>query len=153
MVDKNKKISQTELETLLSNFQEALKTYSLKDLNIAILSALNEKNNDKKQSDQVLKAVCSVYQIGIRELITSRSRGKIQEARMVAYAILHYDLQLPLRFISSVVFKKKHHGSIAQSLIVFKQLNPGKFAFDKETMDKYKEVQSITLKHLINREK
>jgi len=153
MAKPNRVINQTELESLLKNFQEALKTYSLKDLNIAILSALNEKNNDSQASEHVLKAVASVYLISVKDLISSRARGKIQEARMVAYAILHFDMQLSMRFISSIVFKKKHHGAIAQSLIVFKQLNPEKFSMDRETHNRYKEVQNITLKHLINRDK
>jgi chromosomal replication initiation ATPase DnaA len=146
-------INSKDLQSLIGNFQEALKVYSLKELNDAILSALDQKADNKKEVDFVIQAVSSVYKLTPRLILSKTTRGIVQEARMVTYATLHFDLQMSFRYISARIFKRLNHGSVTQACNQFKQLKPDKFTLDKQTMDRYKEVQKIVYDHIINRKK
>jgi len=144
-------INHIELEGLLKNIQDALKKYSIKELNDALLDLLNKNEPKKELVDATIKSVCKVFEISQRILINSRSRGKIQDARMVAYAIMHNDLNLPMRFIAVNVFKRRSHGSVVQSLQTFKELNPEKISYHKELLEKHNKAKELTLNNLILR--
>lgn len=146
-------INSKDLQSLIGNFQEALKVYSLKELNDAILNAINEKSDNKKEVDFVIQAVSSVYKLTPKLILSKTTRGVVQEARMVAYATLHFDLQMSLRYISARVFKRLNHNGVSQACNQFKELVPEKFTLDKQIMERYKEVRKITYDHIINRKK
>lgn len=147
----NEAINSKDLLNLISNLQDALKVYSLRELNDAILSALDQKTDNKSEVDFVIKAVSSVYKLTPRLILSKTTRGVVQEARMVTYAILHFDMQMSFRYISARVFKRLNHGSVTQACNQFKQLKPEKFILDQQVMERYKEVRKITYDHIINR--
>jgi chromosomal replication initiation ATPase DnaA len=149
MIDKT--INHIELEGLLKNIQDALKKYSIKQLNDALLDLLNKNEPKKDLVDATLKSVSKVFDISQRILVNSRARGKIQDARMVCYAIMHHELNLPLRYISVNIFKRRSHGSVIHSLHTFKGLTPEKINYHKELIDKYIKAKELTLNHLINK--
>jgi chromosomal replication initiation ATPase DnaA len=143
-------ITKKDLATLLTNIQDALKVYSVRELNDAILIALNEKFDFKKEVDFVLKSVASNYKIQRNLIMKSKKRGEIQEARMVVYAILHYDLEISTRQIAKRIFKK-YPNSIQDALKKFRALEPEKFSKDKGIMDRYKECRKETVEFIITK--
>lgn len=143
-------IAKKDLVKLLHNVQEALKVYSVRELNDAILTALNEKFDLKKEVDFVLRSVASNYKIQKNLIMRSKKRGEIQEARMICYAILHYDLEISTRFIAGRIFKK-YPNSIQDALKKFKALEPEKFKKDQGVMDRYKECRKETVEFIITK--
>lgn len=143
-------ISQKDLVSLLSNVQEALKSYTVKELNDAILTALNQKHDLKKEVDFVVKTVANAYKIQPRTLMQSRARGDVQEARMVCYAVLHLDLEITARFIAKRVFNK-YHNSVNDAIKRFRDLDPDKFSKDRAVMDRYKECRKQTIEFIIKK--
>lgn len=145
---KEKIINHIELEGLLKNIQDALKKYSVKELNDALLDLLNKNEPKRDLVDAALKSVSKVFDVSQRILVNSRARGKIQDARMICYAIMHYELNLPLRYISVNIFKRRSHGSVIQSLHTFKGLDE-KINYHKELLEKFIKAKELTLNHLI----
>jgi chromosomal replication initiation ATPase DnaA len=143
-------ISKKHLQELLKNLQDALKVYSVRELNDAILSALNEKYDLKKEVDFVLKSVASNYKVQKSLIMRSKKRGEIQEARMICYAILHYDLEISTRQIAKRIFKK-YPNSIQDALKKFKELEPDKFSKDRGVMARYKECRKETVEFIITK--
>jgi chromosomal replication initiation ATPase DnaA len=142
-------INHIELEGLLNNLKGALKKYSIKELNDAILDLLNKDEPKKRLVDATLKSVCEIFNITQRILLNTRARGKVQDARMICYEIMHNELKIPLRYISLIVFKRKSHGSVTQSLKHFKELTPEKIQHHKELLEKYHKAKESTLNYLI----
>ena len=143
-------IKNKDLADLISNFQNALKVYTPKQLNDAVLLVLNEKHGPPKQVNYVIKAVSSVYKLPENVILSRNTRGVVQEARMVAYAVLHFDLQMSFRHISLKVFKRLSHGGVTRTCSQFKDLKPDKFTLDKAIIDRYNEVRELTYKHILN---
>ncbi len=98
-MDENK-----DLEILLKNLQDGLKNHSLKELNDALVVAINNKYDKKADIDNVLLLVCKNYKISIKTLLSSHARGEIQEAKQIAYCLLHINLGLSIRYIAKRVF-------------------------------------------------
>lgn len=142
-------MAKKELENFLVGFQEVLKTHTLKELSDALQSVLNSKGDKKVVIDFVIGTVCRLYKISPAILLGSSGRGAIQEARMVSYAVFHYDLQMSLRYIASVIYNRKNHQSVNYSLLCFKDLQPTKFLLDQKVTDKYREVQRLTIEHIV----
>ena len=52
-----------EIELLLKNIQEGLKKYSVKELNDAIITFLNKKEDKSQEIDYVFQIVCEENKI------------------------------------------------------------------------------------------
>lgn len=143
-------ISKKDLVNLITNLQDALKVYSVRELNDALLIALNEKFDFKKEVDFVMRSVASNYKVQRSLILTSKKRGEIQEARMIVYAILHYDLEISARQIAKKIFNK-YPNSILDALKKFRELEPEKFSKDKGIMDRYKECRKETVEFIITK--
>ncbi len=111
---------------LLKNIQLGLRVYSVDDLlnqiNESIIDLLNKKDNKQKYVDIALKLVCEEYNISKRILIKSTARGKFQQARIMAYCLLHHELGLTSRYIGKRIFDKWHN-SISNGLRYFKTID------------------------------
>lgn len=136
----NIKTEQTkDLEQLLKNIQEGLKTYSIKDLNKAIIIVLNKKHDKAHEIEFILQTVSEQYDISVTMLKQSTSRGKVQEARQVCYCLLHNDLGLSIRHISDKIFFC-WPTSVVSGLKKFKTLDL-RIKKNKELQDAYEYIQ------------
>ncbi len=129
-----------EVENLLRNIQKGLKLYPVKDLNEAIITFLNKKNDKSIEIERVMVLVCKEYGISKSSLKSKNARGTLQEAKQITYCLLHFVLGLSIRFIATKIFfnwptsvsigiKKYKDGDINH-----KQ--------DKKFIDKYLHLQS-----------
>lgn len=113
-------------QLLLKNIQNGLRVYSADDflnqLNQRVIDLLNSKDDKQKYVDFALKLVCDEYGISKRILINSTARGKFQQARIMAYCLLHHELGLPARYIAKRIFDKWHN-SILDGLRYFKTID------------------------------
>jgi len=93
-----------DFENLLKNIQEGLKIYSVKELNEAIIKALNKKHDKTLEIDYVLTLVATKYGISIKTLKQKNARGKILEAKQISYCLLNQNLGLSIRYIAEKIF-------------------------------------------------
>lgn len=129
----------SDLQSLLKNIQIGLETYSVKELNDALLKVLSEKQDRQPEINKILLIVSSEYNITKSTLIKSRARGDFQHARMIAYVLLHYTLGMSVRKIGRVF--QRGHNCVTTALKRYKSLEPERFKLDKELTDKLKECQ------------
>lgn len=98
--------NQQQFVELLNNIKEGLKHYTPEELNNALIEVLNKKSDKAPEIEHILTSVCTKFNISRRTLIHSKARGEIQQARSLAYCLLHLDLGLSVRHISFKIFKK-----------------------------------------------
>ena len=82
----------TEVEELIKNIHQGLKKVGLKELNSGILRLLSGKNDKSVEIDYVLQLVCKEYSLSIHSLKTKYPKGIVQDAKQVAYCLLHFNL-------------------------------------------------------------
>jgi hypothetical protein len=100
-----------DVELLLKNIQEGLKNYSVKELNEAIISFLNKKDDKSEEIEYVFSIVCEEYNTNKRAIKKNGVRGIVHEAKQIIYCILHFNLGLSTRYIADRVFFN-WHGSV-----------------------------------------
>ena len=93
-----------DIEQLLKNIQEGLKKFTVKELNDAIISFLNKKDDKSLEIDYVLQIVSEEFNTSVRILKKQNIRGILQEAKQISYCILHFNLGLSTRYIADKVF-------------------------------------------------
>jgi chromosomal replication initiation ATPase DnaA len=93
-----------DLEQLLKNIQDSLKVYSIKELNQAIIVALNEKHDKTIEINYILDIVSSHYKISIKQLKGRYGKGRIADAKQIAYCLLYFNLGIPIRQIAMKIF-------------------------------------------------
>lgn len=140
--------TKTELESLLQNIQEGLKKFTIKELNEAIITFLNKKSDKSVETKYVLKIVAEEYKMSVRGLHSKRARGTQQEAKQIAYCLLHHNLGFSFRYIANRVFFNNHN-SVAIGVKKLANADP-KLKFDKEFIDKYKKLQEKLLTDFAN---
>jgi hypothetical protein len=124
-----------EIELLLKNIQEGLKKYSVKELNEAIISFLNKKEDKSKEIDYVFQIVCEEYNTNTRTLKKNNIRGVLQEGKQIIYCILHFNLGLSTRYIAEKVFSN-WHTSVHTGIRRFKSSDIN-LKQDREFLQKY----------------
>ncbi len=117
-----------ELETFFKNVQQSLKKYTLGEINESLQLMANSNESDKKKDKNkevslVLDAVCKEYGIEKDILIYGKSKKDLQQARNIAYCILHIDLGLPIRYIAKRIFFLNWHNSVGVAIKYHKNLN------------------------------
>ncbi len=130
----------TDLETLLKNIQEGLQTYSVQELNEAIVSFLSKKHDKNAEVNFVLDEVAGMYSISRRTLTHSSARGEIQQAKKLSYCLLHYNVGLTIRHIAMRIFPNKFHNGVGVAIKEFRNLNEA-IKFDREFKEKYELIQ------------
>lgn len=139
-----------ETEILLKNIQDCLREYSVNELNDALLMALDNKCERKKDVDLIIKLVCQEFKTTDRILLRSKLRRDIQDARFTAFCLLHFVLKFPIRYIASRIFQFRSHTSVSVSIRYFKNLNE-KIKTDYEFKQRFDKVKNEYLS-LINEE-
>jgi chromosomal replication initiation ATPase DnaA len=140
-MDENK-----DLELLLKNLQEGLKNHSIKELNEALVVAINNKYDKKADIDNVLLLVSKKYEISIKTLLSTHGRGKTQEAKQIAYCLLHINLGLSIRYIAKRVFFN-WPSSVMIGVKRYKFANP-KIKHDAEFLETYNNLQEKLMMYL-----
>jgi chromosomal replication initiation ATPase DnaA len=125
-----------DIETLLKNIQEGLKNYSVKELNDAIISFLNKKDDKSAEIDFVFQIVCEEYNTSSRILKKNNVRGILHEAKQIIYCILHFNLGLSIRYIAERVFNNKWHNSVHMGIKRYKGCDPA-LKQDRMFVEKY----------------
>jgi chromosomal replication initiation ATPase DnaA len=143
-----------EIITLLKNIQNGIKKYSIKGLNEAIETAMDSidtnQKDKQKQVSIIINTVCNDFDITRTQLVHSRARGNIQQAKMMAYCLLHYQLGLTIRHIAKKVFNREHHYCVTSAIRHYKNLNLN-IKPDKEFNDRYEKIKSVAISKLINK--
>ena len=129
-----------QLENLLHNIQKGLKIFSVKELNESIVLVLNQRMSKNQQVEKILSIVCEEYKISRNILIHAAVRSDVQEARKMAYCLLHLELGLPIRHIAERIFFKWHN-SIHVAVKYYKEINV-KIKSEKEFKEKYDKLKN-----------
>jgi chromosomal replication initiation ATPase DnaA len=134
-----------ELEVFFRNMQQGLKRFTLKELNESLHTLVNNKEDKQKDKQKqiilVLDAVCKDYGITKDYLIKGKAKGDLQQARNIAYCILHLDLGLSIRYIAKNVFYLEWHNSVGVAIKYHKELNTD-IAPDKKFKEKLEKIKS-----------
>jgi len=125
-----------DLEELLKSISEGLKKYTVKELNDAIVSFFNKKDDKTKEIYYLLEIVSKEYETNISTLKKKNLRGDLSDAKQIAYCLLHFNLGLPTRYISEKIFKSKSHTVVHKAIIRFKNANVN-LKPDKIFIEKY----------------
>jgi chromosomal replication initiation ATPase DnaA len=141
-----------DIEQLLKNIQEGLKKFTVKELNDAIISFLNKKDDKSLEIDYVLQIVSEEFNTSVRILKKQNIRGILQEAKQISYCILHFNLGLSTRYIADKVFGN-WHTSVHTGIKRYKNLNPA-IKQDREFQAKYellstKFIENFTKEKLV----
>lgn len=140
---------QKEVQNLLKNLELGLQKYSIRELNEAIVSVLNKKKANGPEINYVLLVVADEYHINTSTLIFSKARGKFQDARMLAYCLLHNTLGLSTRYIANKFHRTNN--AVGRALKIFSTMEPTKFKDHGEFISMYQRCQNKILDHLNNK--
>lgn len=134
----------------LKNMQNALKHYTLPELNEALLKALN--NTDVKKTTEVsatIDVICRHYGITKKALIRTKHNYKDAIAKKMAYQLLHLTFNIPVRYISNRVFFQKNHNGITQAVKEFRKLNIS-LKQDREHKALFEDLQAQIVQNVAN---
>ena len=123
-----------DIEQLLKNIQEGLKKFTVKELNDAIISFLNKKDDKSQEIEFVLSLICEEFNTNLRTL-TTNVRGILHEGKQIAYCVLHFNLGLSTRYIADKIFNN-WHTSVHTGIQRFKNCNM-QIKQDREFMERY----------------
>ncbi len=141
-----------ELETFFKNVQQSLKRHTLFEINESLQSMINSQSDKLKDREKdinnVLDAVCKEYDIEKDILIYGKSKKDLQQARSIAYCLLHFELGLPIRYIAKRIFLLNWHNSVGVAIKYHKSLNLN-IAPDR----KFKEKMEIVKKTIVFKNK
>ena len=117
------KLPQSEIQKLLKNIVDVLKTYTIPELNDYLVTVINKKEDTHHAQIYILDLVCETYNISHRALIYSKSNQSVTKARQVAFCLLHFTLGLSTRHIASNVFHFKYHNAVSSAIKMYKNLD------------------------------
>jgi len=129
-----------EIVDLLKNIQEGLQHHSPEELNAAIVEILNRKDDKVEEINFIITSVCDKFNISKRTLKKSKARGHHQQARQLAYVLLHRDLGLPIRYIAKRIFDKWPNS--VNVAIKYHRDCDEKIPSEKEFLSLYAELQN-----------
>ena len=143
----------TEIEELLKNIQLGLKKFTLKELNESLYYVLKSKvdkqKDKKKHIDIVINLVCAEFNLKKEQLIHGRGKGIVQDARKIAYCILHFNLNLPIRYVAKRIFFLNWHTSVGAVIQYHNSLNLS-IKPDKDFKDKLDLIQTKAISKIEN---
>jgi hypothetical protein len=141
----------SEIISLLKNLQLSLKKYTIKELNEAMNKVLDSENKEQKDKEHqvalVLDTVCNQYSVSKQQLIYSKARGEMRQAKMIAYCVLHFQLELPIRYIAKRIFYLKWHNNVGIAIKHHNNLNP-QIKPDKEFINKLEIIKQQVVTQL-----
>lgn len=128
------------LETFFKNVQQNLKNYSLCEINESLEWMSNNDIYKQKDISMILDVICEDFNIEKETLIYGKTKKELQQARNIAYCILHLDLGVPIRYIAKRIFFLKWHNSVAVAIKYHKSLNVN-IAPDRKFKEKMETIQ------------
>jgi chromosomal replication initiation ATPase DnaA len=131
--------SETDLEIkrLLRNINSGVNKLSLKKFNSVIAKAIaRHSNKSETDIDEVVKIVCKYFSIS-SEMLTTKSRGQIYQAKMICFKILNHTLGISAQRIGK--YFKRYPNSITHALKSFEALDPKRRQRDKKIIEDYSE--------------
>jgi len=137
-----------QLESLLSNIQEGLKKYSIKELNEGIISFLIKKSDKSMEINYVLEITSQEFVISKSILKSKNLRGIRNEAKQIAFCLLVNNLGLSYRYIGKNIFFC-NHSSVGLAIKKMNQADPN-HAIDKNFIEKYKKLENKLLANFTN---
>lgn len=140
------------IQQLFKNLQKALEHYSIEDVTEAVAAYLHSKSDVSEETNYVLEIIAADFNISRRTLVHSFAKGNISVARNIAYCVLHYNLKLPVRHISTRIIPRKGHGSVFNAVKYFKSLNP-EVKVDREFKEAYDRVSKKLAEFISNKNK
>jgi chromosomal replication initiation ATPase DnaA len=123
------------LQRFLKSLQEALSVQSLNSLINTLEETVGNRKYDKDEIDLIIQIVCLHYNVSSKALKNTKQKGIVLEARHQCYCLMHFELKLPLRYISNKVFKNSHQ-TVYNGIKRFRGLNT-KLKLDKEFIDNH----------------
>jgi hypothetical protein len=126
-----------DIGKLLKSIQEGLQRYSVQELNKALTSFLKKGGSEDItfKIDYALQIVCDEYNVSRYFLINANERGDIQDAKRIAYCLLHYNLGLTIRYIAANIFNC-YPNSVATGIKKYKNADVN-IKHEKIFLDKY----------------
>jgi hypothetical protein len=131
-----------DIGKLLKSIQEGLQRYSVQELNKAIAAILKKGGYEQNSLNitYALQIVCDEYGISRYNLLhTKKGRGDIQDAKIIAYCLLHYNLGLTIRYIAKEIFKC-FPNSISSGIKTIKDADSN-LKHERELLERYKMLQ------------
>jgi chromosomal replication initiation ATPase DnaA len=123
------------LQNLLKNIQQALKKFTIKELNDYINNFMHDRQPKTTEIDFIFEIVCLDFKTTKSALLKPHIRGELNEAKQMIYCLLYFELGLPTRYIAAKIFDSWHN-SVFSGIKKFRALDP-KLKQDKEFLDKY----------------
>lgn len=134
-----------EIHYLVKNISLGLKRLPADQLSKAVIKAMS--HNDKKHEvDFVLESVANHFRITVTALKQKHSRGIIQDAKQIAYCLLHFNLGLTGRYIAAEIFQN-WNTSVQTGINRLKNANLD-IKSDKDFQDIYLKLQDKLLKFI-----
>lgn len=135
-----------EFEAFFKSALECLKHLSPAEI-AEQLTKISTQNSDKKfHIEFILNSVSAEFEISRRSLIYSAQRGNIQQAKQLAYCLLHFEVGLPVRYIGKRVFSVAHP-SVVRALKRYNNINLLVPA-DREFKEKYEKLKRVLVYNL-----
>ena len=140
--------TQKEVELFFKNIYEYVKKKPIKELNKLLMGIDKDINIQQKDPIKyIIKIVADKYGITEDDLLKSKKRGTIIDARNTAYCLYHFNLGLSTRHIADYIFECWHN-TVSIGIRKYKSINV-KVHQDKVFLDNYKEL-SDKLNNYIN---
>ncbi|OQA33586.1 MAG: hypothetical protein BWY54_00960 [Candidatus Dependentiae bacterium ADurb.Bin331] len=137
---------QKELEKLFKNIGHGLKKFSPAELNKAVSSALKNQSDPTPEIAFVLESVAKNFKISVKALKQKHTRGHIQDAKQIAYCVLHFNLGLSINYIANEIFDNWPN-SVQIGVNRLKNFNPT-IKSDVVFKETYESIESQLLKFI-----
>jgi hypothetical protein len=137
------------IEHLLRNISDALKIYTVKELNEALIAILSKKNTLSTEIDYTMSIVAEEYKISVSLLKQKHVRGKVQDAKQICYCLLNKNLGLSKRHIGEKIFCGWVR-SVSIGINRFDNANV-RMKTEKEFLDTYNKLNIKLTNYLLDR--
>lgn len=147
------------IETAIAEIKEKIKTGSavellsikkrlkgvkknINSMEVDINKTLSLNNYKKKEAKKTVHKLAVMLGYTYKEILSKKSGSHgLSTSKKIAYQLLHFELGLSIRFISSNVFGYKYHNAVGKSIREFKKLND-KLKADREHLEKYEYLKN-----------
>jgi len=136
-----------EIKRLLKNINSGVNKLSLKKFNLVISKAIaRHSNKSESEITDAVKIICKYFGIS-EEILNTKSRGEVYQAKMVCFKILNHSLGISAQRIGK--YFKRYPNSITHALKTFEGLDPNRRQKDKKLLEDYIECDK-RVRNLIN---
>jgi chromosomal replication initiation ATPase DnaA len=130
------------ISNIFKNIEKGISLFGLKEYSTSLEGLVIDKNKNNDKIEIIIREVCNCYQVSKSDLINSTERGKIQDARNMAVALLFFNAEVPIRVIAKKVFGREWHTFVTKAINRHRNVKP-EISVDKEYLNKYNHLESI----------